>query len=159
MDSVWGTIMQIKQCAACRQAFQLRAQTPQQRYCSSPECQRERRRKWQKEKLKNDSDYKDNQARAQQEWSKRNSDYWHNYRSTHPEYVERNRVLQRERNTRSKNDSIVKMDLSNPHPTLPSGIYHLSLVKDSEIVKMDAWMVEIRVLSHLPEPVPKIAKR
>lgn len=37
---------------------------------------RERRRQWQRLKLRIDPDYQDNQTRAQQAWTRRNPDYW-----------------------------------------------------------------------------------
>jgi hypothetical protein len=38
--------MERRRCAACGRAFRPRSQVPQQRYCSAPACQRERRRGW-----------------------------------------------------------------------------------------------------------------
>ncbi len=40
-------------------------QVPNQAYCSKPDCQKERRRQWQKSKRQSDPDYRDNQSRAQ----------------------------------------------------------------------------------------------
>lgn len=151
--------MESKLCVACNQPFQTRPQVPQQSYCSAPDCQRERRRQWQRLKLQTDPDYQDNQFRAQQAWSQRNPNYWREYREVHPQYVERNRALQHERNAKTVVGSIAKMDASKPGIPLPSGIYRLSLVADAEIAKMDVWTVEIIV--HACECVPrvKIAKR
>jgi hypothetical protein len=151
--------MVTRSCLACGQVFQLRPQVPMQCYCSAKNCQRERRRCWQRDKLKQDPDYQDNQARAHKAWTKRNPDYSRQYRETHPEYAERNRTQQRERNARSKTDPIAKMDASIPEIPLPSGIYHLSLVTTNTIAKMDVWTVEIRAhacqcVSHV-----EIAKR
>lgn len=148
-----------KSCAACGESFQPRPQVPQQSYCAAPECQRERRRQWQRLKLQSDPDYQDNQMRAQQAWSHRNPDYWRNYRDSHPEYVERNRAMQQERNAKAQAGHVAKMDASKPVIPLPSGVYQLSLVTDTEIAKMDVWTVEIRV--HACECVPRvvIAKR
>jgi len=148
--------MAIKQCAACGQEFQCRPQVPHQIYCSAPQCQRERRRKWQTVKRRTDPDYRDNQARAQQAWNKRNPDYWREYRRSHPEYAERNRARQRERSTLS---SIAKMDVSKSDLPLPSGIYRLSQVTKTGIAKIDVWTVEIIVLSCQSQPPMKIAKR
>ncbi len=151
--------MTTKRCASCNNLFQPRPQVPQQSYCPDPECQRERRRKWQRNKLQSDPDYQDNQMRAQQAWTQRNPDYWRDYRESHPEYVERNRILQLARNAKAQDGHVAKMDASNPEIPLPSGVYHLSLVTDAAIAKMDVWTVEIRV--HACECVPRvvIAKR
>lgn len=64
-----------KNCVACGQPFQPHPQVLQQSYCAAPDCQRERRRQWQRVKLQTDADYQNNQARAQQTWSQRNPDY------------------------------------------------------------------------------------
>ncbi|MEN8130568.1 MAG: hypothetical protein ABFS45_10330 [Pseudomonadota bacterium] len=146
-------------CIACRQSFQPRPQVPDQSYCSAPDCQRERRKQWHRQKLQTDPDYQNNQARAQKAWMRRNPNYWRKYRESHPEYVERNRVLQRERNAKVARQSIAKMDVSIPSTLLPSGIYHLSLVTDVEIAKMDVWTVEITVLAGQCLSGVEIAKR
>ncbi len=117
--------MKSKQCAACGQPFQPCPQVPQQSYCSAPDCQRERRRQWQRLKLQTDPDYQGNQSSAQRGWLDRNPDYWRKYRTSHPEYAERNRVLQQGRNAKTRIGSIAKMDVSNPGIPLPAGIYRL----------------------------------
>ncbi len=151
--------MEYKQCIACGQPFKPRPQIPQQSYCSSPDCQRERRRQWQRDKLQSDSDYQDNQARAQQAWNQRNPDYWREYRASHPKYVERNRALQQERNAKAMVAPIAKTDASTPVIPLPSGIYHLRLATEDGIAKMDVWTVEITVHSSECKPDVDIAKR
>jgi len=151
--------MENKQCVACGQSFQPCPQVPQQAYCSASSCQRERRRQWQRLKLQTDSDYQDNQARAQQTWSQRNPNYSRKYRESHPEYVKRNRALQHERNAKAMVVQIAKMDASTPVIPLPSGVYHLRLVTDSGIAKMDVWTVEITVHSCECKLHVDIAKR
>ena len=81
----------IKRCACCGNSFEPRPQVPDQAYCSSPDCQRARKRQWQRAKLQSDSDYRINQRAAQQAWSQRNPDYWRNYRDARPEYEHHNR--------------------------------------------------------------------
>ena len=61
----------IKRCACCGNSFEPRPQVPDQAYCSSPDCQRARKRQWQRAKLQSDSDYRINQRAAQQAWSQR----------------------------------------------------------------------------------------
>lgn len=63
-------------CASCGKVFSVRSQSPRQTYCSALECQRERRRRWNKGKLKADADYRANQLAAQRAWHVRNPDYW-----------------------------------------------------------------------------------
>jgi hypothetical protein len=144
--------MEKRRCLACGGLFDPRAQNPQQQYCSDPACQRERRRRWQRERLRADPDYRDNQARAQQRWRARHPEYWREYRRRHLEYVEGNRNAQRRRNRRRgvaepPAATIAKMDASAGISPVPSGTYRLQAVDASGIAKMDAWTVRIAVLS------------
>ena len=144
--------METRRCLACGGLFHPRAQNPQQQYCSDPACQRERRRRWQRERRRSDRDYRENQARAQQRWRSRHPEYWREYRRRHPEYVDRNRSAQRRRNRRRgvpepHPASIAKMDASAGISPVPSGTYRLQAVDASGIAKMDAWTVKIDVLS------------
>jgi len=150
--------METMTCVVCGRRFPLRPQTPRQRYCSDSDCQRERKRRWQSDKLSNDPDYRDNQARAQKAWNQRNPDYWREYRENHQAYVERNRDEQRKRNHRRR-QAIAKMDMSIAPLLPPTGIYRLIHIENNEIVKMDAWMVEITLLSSHSYVPPMIAKR
>jgi hypothetical protein len=136
-----------KQCAGCGKAFHPRPQTPNQSYCSSPECQRERRRLWQYARRHSDPEYRDNQSRAQQSWAGRHPDYWREYRRTHADYRERNRALQRERDARRRERVLAKMDVSTRDSPVPSGTYRLSPVAREDLAKMDAWTVQITVVS------------
>lgn len=136
-----------KQCAACGRIFRPCPQVPNQSYCSAPECQRERRRRWQREKLRTDPDYRDNQSRSNKDWSTENPDYWRKYRDENPDYVDSNRKQQQRRNQKRQETPVAKMDVSAPAFLLPSGRYRLTPVSDDGIAKMDAWIVEINVLS------------
>lgn len=139
--------MGIKRCLACGDPFPLRAQAPDQSYCSSPECQRQRKRLWQREKRLTDGDYRENQARAQQKWLNGRLDYWQRYRAEHPDYTERNRERQRERSAASRAESIAKMDASRTASALASGTYRLTAIRAPGVAKMDSWIVEITVLT------------
>jgi len=92
-------------------------------------------------------DYNDNQARAQRAWRKRNPDYWREYRRTHPQYRDRNRAQQLDRNDRRRERLIAKMGVSTPVFPMPSGIYQISRTPTPGIAKMDAWTVQITILS------------
>jgi hypothetical protein len=81
-----------------------------QRYCGNQDCQRARKRKWQKEKLSTDPDYKANQRDCQREWHQRHPGYYEKYRKEHTAYCERNTLLQGYRNTKAR--MIAKMDAS-----------------------------------------------
>ena len=139
--------MGIKRCLACGDAFRSRPQVPDQSYCSTAECQRERRKVWQRERRRSDNDYRDNQARAQKKWLLSRPDYWKRYRAAHPEYAENNRAQQRTRNAARAAGLIAKSDASMPISPLVSGTYRLSPAQAEEIAKMDAWIVRITLLS------------
>jgi hypothetical protein len=141
-------------CAACDDLFAARRNVPSQTYCSKPECQRERRRRWQRQKLEEDPDYRANQAAAQRRWRERHPDYWRRYRRSHPGYTERNREQQRQRNrkrgqavTGPSPPGIAKMDAYEAQTAVASGTYRLIPVAGGGIAKMDAYLVEMHVLS------------
>jgi len=134
-------------CLACGNAFHPILQVPNQRYCSAAACQRERRRRWQREHLRSDADYRDNQARAQARWRVRHQDYWRQYRSTHPAYRERNCAMQRNRNAQRSSSPVANMDASASLRPLASGFYILRRAVETGIAKMNAFTVHIAVLS------------
>jgi len=145
--------MSKRRCAACRALFTVRAQTPQQRYCSAPACQRERRRCWQREKRRSDPDYRENQKQAQQRWASRHGEYWRCYRAEHPEYTAANRAKQRERDRRRREHEasparadLAKSDASSPDSPTFSGTYRLVPVT-CQLAKMDVWTVELHPIS------------
>lgn len=110
-----------KRCACCGRTFEPRPQVPDQAYCPSPECQRARKRQWQRNKLKSDPDYRINQRAAQEAWSQRNRDYWRHYRDGRPEYEQRNRDQQKLRDARGQDVDLAKMDVCD----LPTGLYRI----------------------------------
>ncbi len=155
-----------KRCAACGGQFTQRRNVPSQQYCSKPECQRERRRRWQREKLRQDPDYRANQRAAQRRWRERHPDYWRNYRQSHPEYTARNRNQQRKRNRRRgltatdpSPQPIAKMDVYEEINPITSGTYRMIPEHGPPIAKMDAYLVKIQVISEGCSDKGVIAKR
>jgi len=120
-----------------------------QRFCSQPSCQRERRRRWKRQKRRTDPDYCDNQARAQRAWRERHRDYWREYRRRHPQYTERNRQQQRLRNARRRGrDSVIaKRNVSAASGPEFSGTYLLTPIAAEPIAESNAWTVTITTLS------------
>lgn len=98
-------------CTHCGRPFQPRPQVPNQTYCSSAECQRERRRRWQQQKRRDDPDYRDNDARADKAWAAGNPAYWKQYRDENPTYADRNRTLQQLRNQNLRAPLIANEDV------------------------------------------------
>ena len=121
-------------CAHCGRLFNPNPRVKNQHYCSEKECQRARKRLWQKRKLADDPDYKANQKDAQKTWREKNPHYWKEYRKRSPQYVENNRNRQRERR---RGGSVAKMDASGMDLTLESGTYFI-IPASAGVAKMDA---------------------
>jgi hypothetical protein len=122
------------QCAAphCRRIFDRDPRVKNQRYCGEKDCQRTRKRKWQKEKLAADPEYKANQRDCRREWHQRHPGYYKKYRQDHPSYCQRNTLLQGYRNAMAR--VIAKMDEFKPAPAKDPGAFYLLPL----IAKMDA---------------------
>ena len=136
-----------KQCKACGKAFQSHPKVPNQTYCSSPECQRERRRRWLEEKRQFDADYQGNEPQKIEQWRNEHPDYWKQYRLDNPDYANRNRNLQQTRKQRSRNPMIANVyELPELSP-LASGRYRLIPVIADVIANEYELIVEITVLS------------
>jgi hypothetical protein len=143
-----------RRCAACGYLFEPRRNVPQQSYCSKRACQRTRRRRWQRQKLKTDADYRANQAAAQRRWREHHPAYWRDYRQRHPDATARNREQQRGRNRRRRAagtgpslPAIANMDAYTRESPVRSGTYRLVPVAAPGVAKMDAYLVEMHVLS------------
>lgn len=119
-------------CAHCGRLFPPNPRVKNQRYCGEKNCQRARKREWQKEKLRTDPDYKDNQRRLQAEWHQNHPGYYREYRRERVAYCERNRLLQRCRNARRR--LIAKMDELKPAPINKAGVFYVLPL----VAKMDA---------------------
>lgn len=140
---------------ACRRLFLPNPHVRNHLYCNRKECQRVRKRRWQRQKMKNDPDYRDNQLEAQQCWMEQNRDYWQRYRSRHPRYVERNRVLQKERDKKQRNRNLAKMDASEQVSFVKPGSYYLIPAK-SDLAKMDTSSHRYFLI---PSSYPFLAKK
>nr|WP_080411957.1 hypothetical protein [Burkholderia ubonensis] len=130
--------MEHKRCASCGGLFEPRPQTPHQAYCPSRDCQRARKRQWQREKLRTDPDYRANQREAQRAWLNRNPDYWRQYRLSHPDYVTRSHARQRGQPI-SVSGGLAKMDVC----LAPSGVYRIAPLAGPDGVLVESWLVRI----------------
>jgi hypothetical protein len=129
--------MKEKRCAHCGCRLNLNPRAKDQRYCGRKECQRARKRAWQKNKMATDPDYRANQQECNKAWKARNPDYWRNYRKTHPRYTERNRLLQKARRSRR----VAKMDASVADSFVRTGTYWL--IPEAGVAKMDAFACKV----------------
>ena len=154
--------MEKRRCAACHKRFYPRPQSPTQAFCSAAECQRERKRRWQRAKRGTDPDYRENDARSSRHWRQQHASYWREYRRRHPEYTAGNREQQRRRNQirRASAAARDKQALLSASPagiangdasggrTIPlSGTYQLIPVRGRGIANEDVWTAEISMLS------------
>ena len=131
-----------RRCACCGKPFAPRPQVPDQAYCSDPDCQRARKRQWQRAKLQSDPDYRGNQRAAQHAWSQRNPDYWRGYRDARPDYAQHNREQQRSRD-QARNDDLAKMDVCD----LPTGLYRITRHPEFPRENGVSWVVELTPLA------------
>lgn len=134
--------MAIKICPCCGETFQPHHKVPNQTYCSSPKCQKERRQNWDRKKQKSDPDYRDNKSRVQQTWTESNPDYWRKYRKSNSGPGGKN--VRSSIQTALIAPSPVKMDDLDWLKNIPAGIYRIRPVCTSESpVKGGSWVVEI----------------
>lgn len=146
-----------KRCSCCKKRFRPDRYHPNQQYCPDSACQRCRRNRYQKEKLKTDADYRANQSDVQERWRKSHAEYWKAYRQNHPAYTERNRALCRERHLHSakksaKNqakDDFAKMDFALPQLPIKSGRYKIQSCDEGGDAKMNVAIVQLSILEPL----------
>jgi hypothetical protein len=144
--------MEGPRCAACGEGFRPCRRVRDQKYCGKEECRRTRRRRWQRDRRRNDADYRDNQGRAQRAWAAENSAYWQTYRSEHPVYVEENRKRTKERKRDRRRhaegeEGFAKMDSIGDFSSVRSGTYLLVPRDEEKFAKMDSIMVKITLIS------------
>lgn len=133
-------------CLHCRCLFVFNPRLKNQRYCGRRECQRTRRRLWQRQKMATDADYQMNQKAAQKNWQQAHPYYWRQYRQRHPDYADKNRRLQSKRDQRRK--LLAKMDPLDSINPVKAGTYYL-LPGSVDLAKMDALAQKITLI---PEP-------
>lgn len=159
-------------CKRCDAVF-TKQRNSSQAYCSAPDCQRERKNKWRREKMSADSDYKNNQQVANKRWQTKNPDYWRNYRASHPDYVQSNRDAQRVRDRTAVNNishhsmdhdaglgnasHLAKSDALSSEPLINTGSYWL-IALDDDLAKSDALPVKITLITEGYNKAPDLAK-
>ncbi len=147
--------MEQRRCAGCHKLFHPRPQSPDQKFCSAAECQRERKRRWQKARRAADADYRDNDVQANRQWRSRHPGYWRAYRRKHPQYVITNRHRQHERDRAAQRivppaaprPDLANEDVSEAFMPLEAGTYRMIPVTGDDLANEYAWMVKIAVLS------------
>ena len=135
-------------CSNCGRDRPRNDRLVEQNYCSAAECQRARRREYQKRKRAEAPAYARAQSACQAAWRKRAAAlYQRSYRERHPDYVEQNRRQQRERNRKRRAHEpppvIVKMTSCT---RVAAGTYLLTpcqVQPAAMIVKMNSCLVEL----------------
>lgn len=137
-----------RHCACCGKTFEPRPQVSDQTFCSAPDCQRARKRQWQKDKLRSDPDYQANQRAAQRAWSARNGGYWRAWRQA--QHVSASQVRAEhagadapQHASSTQATDLAKMDAS----ILPPNLYWISLRPDLPSKNMESWIAEITPLA------------
>ena len=132
-------------CLGCGATFVRDARHKNQNYCSKKQCQRKRKSLWQKQKMQDDPDYRLNQKQSWAKWAREHPGYWKEYRKKHPDKAQRNRLLQKLRRKKRKDQpvEIAKMDASKPGKIVPSGQFYLV----PSVAKMDALKVDLYFIS------------
>jgi hypothetical protein len=144
-------------CLHCKNHFRPSKFHHNQNYCNNKECQRARKALWQKNKIKEDSAYKDNQKDALHCWREKNPSYYRDYRKNHPEYTDRNRKKSRERSQKQgyrtktspalqQKQDFAKMDVALSQLPIKSGRYKLLPIETAGFAKMDAAIVQLIVI-------------
>jgi len=145
-------------CKFCRRTYLKNPRVKNQQYCNKADCQRARKRRWQRYKMATDPDYRQNQIDCARRWRKRNPGYWQEYRKRRKSYSEQNRRLQTIRNLkRALKPMIAKTDASISKLSFIPGAYYL-LNKQALIAKKDAFFQKVFILPATYTPAPAIAK-
>lgn len=141
-------------CINCGKILDTPLRNPNRTYCNSPDCQKVRKRIWQKQKIASDPIYKANQRDAQKVWRDANPDYYKKYRKKNDAYTQKNRTRQAERNKNRRvpmqnqaPNLIANMDASKSNYNMNTGVYQLIPMTDGKIAKMDAMIVQLTVMT------------
>jgi hypothetical protein len=99
-------------CLYCHDCFLPSIYRPQQKVCSRPDCQRQRRCEYHRRKRATDADYRQTTHNSQKKWRGAHPDYLRQYRARHPEAVVRNRERQRVRDQKPRLAFLEKNNLA-----------------------------------------------
>jgi len=83
-----------RRCLYCQSFFFPSRHRPQQRVCSRPDCQRQRRANSRRQKLATDVEYRQVVRDSQKQWWDEHPDYQKKRRKANPGLVEKNRQKQ-----------------------------------------------------------------
>lgn len=98
-------------CPYCQTTFQPSPRRPDQRVCSRPDCQNQRRNEYRRNKRRTDPVYAQVLSDSRRKWRQTHPDYQKTYRQSHPEAAARNREQQRQRDRKRRIRHLVKNTL------------------------------------------------
>jgi hypothetical protein len=142
-------------CHHCHRIFLPNPRIKNQRYCHRAECQRARRNQWQRQKMRTDPDYQNNQKEAWKTWSQQHLDYWKAYRSQHSQYVQDNRLKQGLRDRKRRLRLLAKMDSFSSFSFVRPGTYFLV----PDLAKMDSFAQRIFLIPDSSTDWAHLAKK
>jgi len=100
-----------RRCFYCQSSFLPSRHRPQQRVCSRPDCQRQRRAHSRRQKLATDVEYRQVVRDSQKQWWDEHPDYQRKRRKANPESMERNRQKQHIRDQKRRLARLVRNNL------------------------------------------------
>ena len=140
-----------RSCRYCGESFQPSIYRPEQRVCSQPECQRQRRTDYHRQRIRNDAAYAEDVRVSQSKWRQANPDYWKQYRQQHPDTVDRNRKLQQQRDRKRRAANLAKMNLALDLKHAVSEVWFIGpVVKD--LAKNNLAQSKVFIYQGLAEP-------
>ena len=101
-----------RRCLYCQACFLPSIYRPQQKVCNRPDCQRQRRCDYHRQKRATDADYRETIRNSQKKWRDTHPDYLRQYRARHPEAVARNRQRQQARDQKPRLAFLEKNNLA-----------------------------------------------
>lgn len=126
-------------CKCCRRILPANPRCKKQDYCGAPACQRERKRRWQAQKMNSDEEYRHNQREAYDDWYQRNPDYWLRRR----EKKRRQAALPGKKIQANEQNGPVKMDTFGPGSLQENLVISGEYLLVPTDVKMDTLKVKI----------------
>jgi len=101
-----------RRCLYCQSSFLPSRHRPQQRVCSRPDCQRQRRTNSRRQKLATDVEYRQVVRDSQKQWWDEHPGYQKERRQANPELVESNRQKQHLRDQKAPSCASCQEQLS-----------------------------------------------
>ncbi len=134
-------------CKHCKRNYWKNPRVKAQSYCGAKACQRARKTRWQRNRMRADSDYRENQKLSQKQWTASRPGYWQKYRQNHQSYACGNRMLQKCRDERRRLRHLAKMDALSSISSVKSGTYYLFTSAQVNLAKMDASGHKVEIIS------------